>query len=131
MNKTSTTIKKIQLIKNPPKKFRKTLLIERKNINIKNSFENSNKNDYSSENNSNINLKTAAQSNIISESPSIIRRVHTQHNQKIKKSFFAEEKENKILNLKKTSKNNIKNEIIQCEPNNNLYLYKSKYYEKQ
>ena len=126
MNKTSTTIKKIQLIKNPPKKFRKTLLIERKNINIKNSFENSNKNDYSSENNSNINLKTAAQSNIISESPSIIRRAQTQNIQKIKKSFFAEEKENKKLNLKKSSKNNIKNEIIQCEPNNNFYLYKSK-----
>ena len=62
---------------------------------------------------------------IVSESSSI-RRVQTQVNQKIKKSIFSEEKGNKILNLKKNFKNNIKNEIIQCESNNNLYLSETK-----
>ena len=125
MNKNSGIVKKICLVNNSSNKFPKKFTIERKNIKIKNSFENSNKNDCSSENNSNINLKTAAQSKIVSESSSI-RRVQTQVNQKIKKSIFSEEKGNKILNLKKNFKNNIKNEIIQCESNNNLYLSETK-----
>ena len=127
MNKNSAMIRKIHLFNNSSKKFRKTLTIKRKNIILKNSFENSNKNDYSSENTSNINLKTAAQSKIVSESSSI-RRAQTQYNQKIKKSFFAEEKEkeNKILNLKKFIKNKNKNEITQCETDNTLNLNESK-----
>ena len=127
MNKNSAMIRKIHLFNNSSKKFRKTLTIKRKNIILKNSFENSNKNDYSSENTSNINLKTAAQSKIASESSSI-RRAQTQYNQKIKKSFFAEEKEkeNKILNLKKFIKNKNKNEITQCETDNTLNLNESK-----
>ena len=125
MNKNSGIVKKICLVNNSSNKFQKKFTIKRKNIKIKNSFENSNKNDWSSENNSNINLKTAAQSKIVSESSSI-RRVQTQVNQKIKKSVFSEEKGNKILNLKKNFKNNIKNEIIQCESNNNLYLSETK-----
>ena len=127
MNKNSAMIRKIHLFNNSSKKFRKTLTLKRKNIILKNSFENSNKNDYSSENTSNINLKTAAQSKIISESSSI-RRAQTQYNQKIKKSFFAEEKEkeNKILNLKKFIKNKNKNEITQCETDNTLNLNESK-----
>ena len=125
MIKNSGIVKKICLVNNSSNKFPKKFTTERKNIKIKNSFENSNKNDWSSENNSNINLKTAAQSKIVSESSSI-RRVQTQVNQKIKKSIFSEEKGNKILNLKKNFKNNIKNEIIQCESNNNLYLSETK-----
>ena len=127
MNKNSAMIRKIHLFNNSSKKFRKTLTIKRKNIILKNSFENSNKNDYSSENTSNINLKTAAQSKIVSESSSI-RRAQTQYNQKIKKSFFAEEKEkeHKILNLKKFIKNKNKNEITQCETDNTLNLNESK-----
>ena len=127
MNKNSAMIRKIHLFNNSSKKFRKTLTIKRKNIILKNSFENSNKNDYSSENTSNINLKTAAQSKIVSQSYSI-RRAQTQYNQKIKKSFFAEEKEkeNKILNLKKFIKNKNKNEITQCETDNTLNLNESK-----
>ena len=125
MNKNSAMIRKIHLFNNSSKKFRKTLTLKRKNIILKNSFENSNKNDYSSENTSNINLKTAAQSKIASESSSI-RRAQTQYNQKIKKSFFAEEKENKILNLKKFIKNKNKNEITQCETDNTLNLNESK-----
>ena len=125
MNKNSAMIRKIHLFNNSSKKFRKTLTIKRKNIILKNSFENSNKNDYSSENTSNINLKTAAQSKIASESSSI-RRAKTQYNKKIKKSFFAEEKENKILNLKKFIKNKNKNEITQCETDNTLNLNESK-----
>ena len=125
MNKNSAMIRKIHLFNNSSKKFRKTLTIKRKNIILKNSFENSNKNDYSSENTSNINLKTAAQSKIASESSSI-RRAQTQYNKKIKKSFFAEEKENKILNLKKFIKNKNKNEITQCETDNTLNLNESK-----
>ena len=125
MNKNSAMIRKIHLFNNSSKKFRKTLTIKRKNIILKNSFENSNKNDYSSENTSNINLKTAAQSKIVSESSSI-RRAQTQYNQKIKKSFFAEEKENKILNLKKFIKNKNKNEITQYETDNTLNLNESK-----
>ena len=127
MNKNSAMIRKIHLFINSSKIFRKTLTIKRKNIILKNSFENSNKNDYSSENTSNINLKTAAQSKIASESSSI-RRAQTQYNQKIKKSFFAEEKEkeNKILNLKKFIKNKNKNEITQCETDNTLNLNESK-----
>ena len=47
MNKNSAMIRKIHLFNNSSKKFRKTLTIKRKNIILKNSFENSNKNDYS------------------------------------------------------------------------------------
>ena len=115
MIKNSGIIKKIHLINYSSNKFRKTFTINRKDIKIKNSLDYSNKNDNSLENNSNINLKTAAQSKIVSE-PSSIKRVQTQY----------KEKEKKILNLKKIFKSNIKNEITQCEKNNNLYLSESK-----
>ena len=126
-NKTATVIKKTRLTNNSSKQFRKILSIKRNPINLKKSFENSNKCDYSSENNSNINIKTAAQSKIVSESFSI-RQNQTQPNNKIKKSFFFEEKNRNINSLKSqkekistqnNNKNNIKNEIIQCEPQNN------------
>ena len=126
-NKTETLIKKTRLTNKSSKKFRKILSIKRHPINLKHSFENSNKCDYSSENNSNLNIKTAAQSKMVSESSSI-RPTQTQSNNKIKKSFFYEEK-NKIQSLnskkekcfsQKSNKNNIKNEITQCEPQNNF-----------
>ena len=122
MIKNSGIIKKIHLINYSSNKFRKTFTINRKDIKIKYSFDYSNKNDKSLENNSNINLKTAAQSKIVSE-PSSIKRVQTQHNHKTKKSLFSEEKENKILNLKKIFKSNIKNEITQCEKNSVIHNY--------
>ena len=143
-NKTSLK-KKTRLINNSSNKFRKTLKIKRNNpVNLKYSNENYNKNDYSSENNSNIYIKTAAQSKLISETSSI-HPIQTHLSHKIKKSFFYEEKEkddkNQIINsyhslkqkdkyktqlefheinkLKRdkylSEKNNIKNEIIQCE----------------
>ena len=65
-NKTSIA-KKTRLIYKSSKKFRKTLIINRK-IKLKNSLENSSKNDYSLENNSNIYIKTSAQSKVGSES---------------------------------------------------------------
>ena len=88
-NKTETLIKKTRLTNKSSKKFRKILSMKRHPINLKHSFENSNKCDYSSENNSNLNIKTAAQSKMVSESSSI-RPTQTQSNNKIKKSFFYE-----------------------------------------
>ena len=122
-NKTETFIRKTRLTNESSKKFRKILSIKKHPINLKSSFENSNKYDYSSENNSNLNIKTAAQSKMASESSSL-RPTQTQPNNKIKKSFFYEEK-NKIQSLhskkekyfsQKNNKSNIKHEITQYEP---------------
>ena len=151
MYNNGVIVKKTRLINKSSKKFRKTLTIKRNNpVNLKNSNENYNKNDYSSENYSNMNIKTAAQSKFISDTSSI-HPIKTNPEYKIKKSFFSEEKEKekedknqaikshhhsldqsiknrtqldlyKIKNLKRDKiffeKNNIKNEIIQCESSN-------------
>ena len=97
-NKTSIA-KKTRLIYKSSKKFRKTLIINRK-IKLKNSLENSSKNDYSLENNSNIYIKTSAQSKLGSESNSICP-IQTSRNYKRKKSFVFDEKDMDINKNKK------------------------------
>ena len=147
-NKTSL-IKKPRLINNSKGKFRQTLKIKRDSINKKNSFDNYNKNDYSSEN-SNMNIKTTTQSKLVSETSSYLP-IQTHPNYKVKKNpnFFQEEKEDKNKTIKthysnQSAKNHkkfgfntmydlknnnkfyfgkkIKNEIIQCQPDNNLFM---------
>jgi len=150
-NKTAF-IKKNRYINHSAQKLYKTLTIKRKIKNLKNSFANSNKQEYSLENISNLNIKTASNSKITSESS--ILPIKTESNHKIKKNFFFPE-ENFIINnkskffgkkkekktekirynkihsftnkqispLKKSvddnkTKNELKNEYIQCKPNN-------------
>ena len=146
-------MKKSSLINNPLKKFRQTLTIKRNPINLKNSLENYNKFEISSDNNSNFNIKTSAQSKLISDSYSN-HVIQTQQNQNNKKSFFSDENRkfqeeqnqmskthylnksaknkkifqiDKIYNLKQNKfffkNNNIKNEIVQCETDNNKKYY--------
>ena len=146
-NKT-TIINKTRLINHSENKFRKTLPIKLDNIvNLKNSVENNNKTEYTSENNSNINIKSTAQSNLVSDT-STIPPIQKKQNIKIKNKFFSEEKKNKnktktinsieslkqsdknknelkfykINNLKQNKfffrKNNNKNEMIQVESDN-------------
>ena len=152
-NKTAKAINKIRL-KNysPNNKFRQTLTIKIKPMNLRNSLDNNNKHEYSLESNSNMNIKTTAQSKLGSESSSI-QPIQTLPNYKIKKLFFLEEKEknknninkmnkshyinqsatngnkfglNGIFNLKKSNflfkKNSIRNEITQCEPDNVMHI---------
>ena len=146
-NKT-TIINKTRLINHSENKFRKTLPIKLDNlVNLKNSVENNNKTEYTSENNSNINIKSTAQSNLVSDT-STIPPIQKKQNIKIKNKFFSEEKNNKnktkkinlrdslnksdknekelkfykINNLKQNKfffrKNNNKNEMIQVESDN-------------
>ena len=83
-------MKKTSLINNPLKKFRQILTIKRNPINLKNSLENYNKFEISTDNNSNFNIKTSAQSKLISDSYSN-HVIQTQQNQNNKKSFFSDE----------------------------------------
>ena len=144
-NKT-TIMNKTRLINHSANKYRKTLPIKLNNpVNFKNSIENHNKTEYSSENNSNVNIKTAAQSNLASETSSI-RPIQKPQNIKTKNKFFSEEKKNKnmTINIRPSlnqsaenkkgltfykidnpkqnkfffRKNNNKNEIIQVENDN-------------
>ena len=146
-------MKKTSLINNPLKKFRQTLTIKRNPINLKNSLENYNKFEISTDNNSNFNIKASAQSKLISDSYSN-HVIQTQQNQNNKKSFFSDENRkfqeeqnqmsktqylnksaknkkifqiDKIYNLKQNKfffkNDNIKNEKVQCETDNNKKYY--------
>ena len=96
-NKTAL-IKKNRYINHSAQKLYKTLTIKRKIKNLKNSFANSNKQEYSLEN-SNLNIKTASNSKITSESS--ILPIKTESNHKIKKNFFFPEENFNINNKSK------------------------------
>ena len=132
-NKT-TIINKTRLINHSENKFRKTLPIKLDNlVNLKNSVENNNKTEYTSENNSNINIKSTAQSNLVSDTSTIppiqkkqnINKTKTINSIESLKQSDKNKKElkfYKINNLKQNKfffrKNNNKNEMIQVESDN-------------
>ena len=133
-NKTAL-YKKNRLLNNSAQKFRKTLIIKRNIMNLKKGFAKSNKNnEYSQENISNFNIKTASNSKIATESSLLPAKTESEY--KIRKNFLlsteknekSKQKYDKIYNL--TNKDfykiktnlNLKNEYIQCKPNNIKYI---------